>query len=515
MFFRRKKYLKYNVDYIDKSMAELSQDEVANVSKLFSENYGKYSQYDPQNRCGKNVRMSSNYYYTHYANNNYRIAMAKIDDRLVGHAIYMKRLLDKDRKISWVIQLVVDNNFRCLGIGTRLLHSIWGFTNYYAWGLVTSNPCTVKALENATFRNCDPKYINKNIKLIEAAGQHIDFIGEYDVNNSKAVVNTNFFVNHECIKKNIKRTHGRNWILGDLEEGQEWLAFTFKTQRYDMRYKKNFYEMIEFSEGRLKEAYARMDLGNQRWNKHHDREAAAILKYINNDNKPISICDFGCGTGRHCDAFKRIGHNVLGIDFVEKNIITAKSLYKDIDFIVGDCRTFKTKQKFDLITCLYDVIGSFPDKIDNYQIIKNAYKHLKKGGFFVASVLNFELTENIAKYKFDRYDSNCAPLPNSLMQLKPGNIMQKTGNIFDPEYFLIDIEDHIVYRKEQFENDGDLPAEYIIRDKRYTKEELTDLLERAGFLISTIIYVQAGRFENGLKATDLKAKEIFVVAKKI
>lgn len=511
-FLNRKRY-NYDVEYTDKSMSELSQEEMSSVSILFSENYGKYSNHDPQKRYGQNIKMYPQYYYNHYNDNNYRIAMAKIDGNLVGHAIYIKQHLSKDRKVSWVIQLVVNTNYRCLGIGTRLLHSIWGFTNYYAWGLATSNPCTVKALENATFRSCNPKYINKNLDLIKEAGQKIDFIGEYTVDDTQAVVNTGFFVDHEYIQKNIRRTHGKKWMLGHLNEGEEWLAFTFRNQDHHEQYKESFYQMIEFSENHLKEAYSRMDLSHQSWNTHQDSEVRSILKHIDKQNTQLSICDFGCGEGRHCKAFNTLGHTVTGIDFVEKNIKTAKEKYTDIEFITGDCRTIKLKEKFDLITCLYDVIGSFPNEQDNYCIIKNAYKHLKKNGFFVASVLNYELTENIAKYQFDQHKNNDF-LPNALMKLKPSNIMQKTGDIFNPEYFLIDIEEHIVYRKEQFEDDGNLPAEYVIRDKRYTKDELIKLFTKAGFSILKIFYVQAGKFENNLKPTDLKAKEIFVIAQK-
>lgn len=72
----------------------------------------------------------------------------------------------------------------------------------------------------------------------------------------------------------------------------------------------------------------------------------------------------------------------------------------------------------------------------------------------------------------------------------------------------------IVYRKEQFENEDALSAEYVIRDKRYRRSEICGLLREAGFKILESRYVQAGRWEIPLDACDIKAKEILIIGKK-
>ena len=90
--------------------------------------------------------------------------------------------------------------------------------------------------------------------------------------------------------------------------------------------------------------------------------------------------------------------------------------------------------------------------------------------------------------------------------------MQQTGNIFNPENFIIDKKSKLVFRKEMFKGDGFLDSEYIIRDKRYTKKEIVNLLESQGFSILEARYVRAGRFEEALAATDKSAKEILIVA---
>ena len=93
--------------------------------------------------------------------------------------------------------------------------------------------------------------------------------------------------------------------------------------------------------------------------------------------------------------------------------------------------------------------------------------------------------------------------------------MQKSGAIFDADYLALDTERSLIYRKEQFDNDNGLPAEYIIRDKRYTVREISNLVEKVGFSILDARYVQAGHFDIRLEAKDIKAKEICVVCRKV
>jgi hypothetical protein len=92
--------------------------------------------------------------------------------------------------------------------------------------------------------------------------------------------------------------------------------------------------------------------------------------------------------------------------------------------------------------------------------------------------------------------------------------MQSTGDIFDPELYAVDIVHNLVYRKEQFMDAEYLPAEYVIRDKRYTMEEITGLIESVGFRVSLARFVQAGRWGTALEEDDPKAKEILVIADK-
>lgn len=92
--------------------------------------------------------------------------------------------------------------------------------------------------------------------------------------------------------------------------------------------------------------------------------------------------------------------------------------------------------------------------------------------------------------------------------------MQKTGNVFNPEYYFLDDTTNLVYRKEQFHGDEGLQGEYIIRDRRYVKEELAEKLKNAGFKILDIYCTKLGDWEVQLEDTDIKAKEILAVCRK-
>ena len=89
-----------------------------------------------------------------------------------------------------------------------------------------------------------------------------------------------------------------------------------------------------------------------------------------------------------------------------------------------------------------------------------------------------------------------------------------TYYIFDPDYFILDEKSHLVYRKEQFEFDGQLASEYVIADYRFTKEEICDAFESCGLSVKSASYVQAGRWQTPLTSTDNKAKEILLIAQK-
>lgn len=511
-FFHNPQINDDEIQYTTVPTLDLTDDEIQECSDLFGTFYGRYNADSPI-RPQEQIKMPTRIYKENYCKPNFYVALAKHKDKLIGHAFYLRKQYDGYGMMTWVLQLVVDQNYRKRGIASTLLRSIWGFSDDYAWGLATTNPCTIKTLESATFRKFKPTMVRKHMKAIRLIQEDISFAKGQDIyaSNSTIQLNSHFFVdNREFIKGN--EFHKR---FGKLRPGYEWLAFTFQTQGIQKeQYQKHFESIVSFSEQKLKEAYSRMDMSNHGWTKGTPNEIDFVINWGEND----SVLDLGCGQGRHSIELAMRKSSVTGVDFSEKNITAAK---KNLDklslpnanctFIVEDVRTYRDGKKYDKVLCLFDVIGSFPDMEDNQKIIQTAYAHLKKDGIFILSVMNMEYTQSVAHKK---NVGNLNKQPDILQKLLPSNTMQSSGNIFNPDYFAIDTPSGLVYRKEQFSNDDSLSAEYVIRDKRFTRNEIISVLENEGFEILDSRYVRAGHFDEKLHAKDSHAKEICIVARK-
>jgi sugar phosphate isomerase/epimerase len=91
--------------------------------------------------------------------------------------------------------------------------------------------------------------------------------------------------------------------------------------------------------------------------------------------------------------------------------------------------------------------------------------------------------------------------------------METTGAIFDPNLLLY--FDGVYYRKEQFDFDGTaLPRELVVRDKRFTPNELEGLLKKAGFDLVELRPVRSGDWPRDpvRAASDPAAKELLAIA---
>lgn len=258
-----------------------------------------------------------------------------------------------------------------------------------------------------------------------------------------------------------------------------------------------------------------MNMAVHSWTKGTDNEVEFLQQYGDNH----TILDLGCGQGRHAIAMAEKGSLVTAVDFSEKNICKARSdaAISLLDtskcvFVCDDVRKYRDNKEYDKVICLYDVIGSFPDEKDNLKIIATAHTQLKRGGIFILSVMNMELTETLV---LDANKGNLQNNPDIIRKLPPSRIMQSSGDIFNPNFLAIDTASGLVYRKEQFSDDDGLSAEYVIRDKRYRMNEIVNMLKMQGFEIEDTRYVRAGHFDEPLKSKDEHAKEICVVARKV
>jgi hypothetical protein len=155
------------------------------------------------------------------------------------------------------------------------------------------------------------------------------------------------------------------------------------------------------------------------------------------------------------------------------------------------------------------VIGSYADDQSNFEILQNLAGHVREGGYVFLSVMNMELTERQAKNWFSLSSD-----PEKLLSLPPSNIMEKSGNVFNPDFYLVDRDKRIVYRKEQFRKGDELFEELVVRDRRYTQEEITLMCTSVGLEVVWIRFVRAGHWDEPLDRCSDNAKEILVMCRK-
>lgn len=265
--------------------SNMSEKEIVDTSNLFSEHYGVWSSYCPDSsKCNERVKFPPSMIKKNFVNKPDRfVAMVYFESNLIGHAFYIKRKGEKTKNIIWILQLVVAKQFRGNGIGSKLLHSIWGLSDCYAWGLFTSNPMTIKALERATMRKVDPNTINKKLDKLKSVAYDIFDDSSWIDNYSCGMVNTEFYVDHKGLNKRIKKTYKRGTFLlnRELPEGYEWLAFTFNSQppRIDDTQQLDAY--LEYSNDIIQQAYSMMNMQNHKWTSRTKEEIDYLCeKYI-------------------------------------------------------------------------------------------------------------------------------------------------------------------------------------------------------------------------------------------
>jgi len=77
---------------------------------------------------------------------------------------------------------------------------------------------------------------------------------------------------------------------------------------------------------------------------------------------------------------------IHGLDFNPDMVAIAKKKVPSVSFKVADMKTYKYKQKFDVVTALFSVFGYNLTRRDLKKALKNAYIHLKPGGYLLFDI---------------------------------------------------------------------------------------------------------------------------------
>lgn len=104
-----------------------------------------------------------------------------------------------------------------------------------------------------------------------------------------------------------------------------------------------------------------------------------------------TILDLGSGTGIHDYLLAQKGYKVKGVDFSEEMIgeatVKLNTTYQDcennLDFEVGDIRSWRSGQQFDVVISLFHVMSYQITNQDIEMALSTMKCHLKKGGIVI------------------------------------------------------------------------------------------------------------------------------------
>jgi len=215
-----------------------------------------------------------------------------------------------------------------------------------------------------------------------------------------------------------------------------------------------------------------------------------------NHNKNFKILDIGCGTGRHSIELAKRGYSVIGIDLsdamLKKGAEKAKNAEVSVKFIKSNALELSFSDEFNLAIMLCE--GAFPlmetDEM-NFQILKNAYNSLTKGGKFIFTTLN-----------------GLFPLFNSVKEFLQSAATQgkSTENKFD----LLTFRDSSTF--EIVDKEG-IKRKYECNERYYVPSEITWQLKTIGFKNISIFGAKLGAYsrQDVLTVNDY---EMLVIAEK-
>ncbi|MBI2139259.1 class I SAM-dependent methyltransferase [Candidatus Woesearchaeota archaeon] len=99
--------------------------------------------------------------------------------------------------------------------------------------------------------------------------------------------------------------------------------------------------------------------------------------------KGKNILDMACGTGTHAKLFSDSGFRLVGVDINREMLKIARKKAKNAIFLESQMQSFRSKDKFDVITCLFSAINYNRNLSELKNTIMKFYELLKKGGIVV------------------------------------------------------------------------------------------------------------------------------------
>ena len=118
--------------------------------------------------------------------------------------------------------------------------------------------------------------------------------------------------------------------------------------------------------------------------KNYQKETDKIKTLIQRHKKSSGnkLLDVACGTGNHIQYLKQ-HYSVEGLDSSPEMLRIARKKHPEIVFHRGDMTSFKVKNRFDIITCLFSAIGHVKTKARMRRAVRNMASHIQPGGLMI------------------------------------------------------------------------------------------------------------------------------------
>lgn len=196
------------------------------------------------------------------------------------------------------------------------------------------------------------------------------------------------------------------------------------------------------------------------WNVYPEVFAGQLLRMLEREGiRAETALDLGCGTGVLCQALASHGIDARGVDLSEGMISLARSRAPSLRFETGDMVTWRTQERFDLVTCTGDALNHVFEPDDVRRIFENVYAMLSSGGLFVFDLLGEGEIPDDEPFPLDYSESVRAVFRTVREQ---GNAVRLSISVYE---------------------NGALSFEETILEKLHPIEEVLGLLRETGFAV--------------------------------
>lgn len=115
--------------------------------------------------------------------------------------------------------------------------------------------------------------------------------------------------------------------------------------------------------------------------KDYRSEAAFIIDLILRHHPTAkSVLNIGCGTGAHDSFLRDAGYTVTGLDASEVMIDMAKKKQNGCSYHVGDARSFRFDERFDVVISLFHVLSYQTSNTDTVDFLKTIRESVTDDG---------------------------------------------------------------------------------------------------------------------------------------